>query len=240
MAIHSVRIKNLLSFTDITIDMVKDINCIVGKNNVGKSNLLKLIKYFYSKIDGEKSIPPELYSNYESYGSISIKYDVSRIKSIVMRPDNKSHFLKHIYNVLFSNEIKESDVEKEFSLSIFKSKKEKYFIELTLKIYKDDSVKWSIEDSAYRSLLSDLFPFFDVETRHIDLYDWDKIWNLVSKLNTFNIKDLSNDDLIEYINSKISIGSDSYKKYVESVEEIINTKKYSYREKVLSYIKIGA
>ncbi len=241
MAIHSIRIKNLLSFEDVTIDTVKDINCIVGKNNVGKSNLLKLIKYFYSKIDGDRLIPPELYSNYEAYGSITIKYDVSRIKSIVMKQNNKSHFLKHIYNVLFSNEIKKvsNDFEEFINMINSKRKKEKSFIELTLMIYRDDSIKWSIPDISARKLLSDLYPFFDIETRHIDLYEWDKVWNLVSRLNTFNIKDLSNDDLLEYMNSKISTGSNSYKNYVESVEKIISTKKYSYREKVLSYIKIG-
>lgn len=241
MAIHSIRIKNLLSFEDVTVDTVKDINCIVGKNNVGKSNLLKLIKYFYSKIDGDRLIPPELHSKYEAYGSITIKYDVSRIKSIVMKQNNQSHFLKHIYNVLFSNEIKKvvNDFESYIAMITPKNKKEKSFIELTLAIYRDDSIKWSIPDITARKLLSDLYPFFDIETRHIDLYEWDKIWNLVSRLNTFNIKDLSNDDLLEYMNSKISTGSNSYKNYVESVEKIISTKKYSYREKVLSYIKIG-
>ncbi|EFM3268558.1 ATP-binding protein, partial [Escherichia coli] len=63
MAIYSIRIKNLLSFDDAFISEIKDINCIVGKNNVGKSNLLKIIKYFYAKLNNERSLPPELHSN---------------------------------------------------------------------------------------------------------------------------------------------------------------------------------
>ncbi|EOU9953935.1 AAA family ATPase, partial [Escherichia coli] len=55
MAIYSIRIKNLLSFDDAFISEIKDINCIVGKNNVGKSNLLKIIKYFYAKLNNERS-----------------------------------------------------------------------------------------------------------------------------------------------------------------------------------------
>ncbi|SUP66367.1 AAA family ATPase [Yersinia enterocolitica] len=46
MAIKSIRIKNLLSFDDFYVNEIKDINCVVGKNNTGKSNLLKLIRFF--------------------------------------------------------------------------------------------------------------------------------------------------------------------------------------------------
>lgn len=45
MAIKSIRIKNLLSFEDFTLENISDINCIIGKNNVGKSNLLKVLDF---------------------------------------------------------------------------------------------------------------------------------------------------------------------------------------------------
>ncbi|WP_417344882.1 AAA family ATPase [Ferrimonas sp.] len=83
MSIHSIRIKNLLSFNDSIIDDIKDVNCIVGKNNVGKSNLLKLIRYFYLKLEGKRQIPPELCSRYSGHGEITIRYNTTRIKSIV-------------------------------------------------------------------------------------------------------------------------------------------------------------
>ena len=68
MGIKSIRIKNLLSFDDFFIDDIKDINCIVGRNNTGKTNLLKLIDYFYIKLNDEQIVPPELFSNYSSIG----------------------------------------------------------------------------------------------------------------------------------------------------------------------------
>ncbi|EDR9212285.1 AAA family ATPase, partial [Salmonella enterica subsp. enterica serovar Telelkebir] len=62
MSIKSIRIENLLSYDTLIINNVKDLNCVIGKNNVGKSNLLKLLSFFYKKIDNIKCIPPELHS----------------------------------------------------------------------------------------------------------------------------------------------------------------------------------
>ncbi|MEZ8880280.1 retron Eco8 family effector endonuclease [Vibrio lentus] len=232
MAIQSIRVKNLLSFEDALIDDIKDINCIVGKNNVGKSNALKLLRFFYSKLNGERVLPPELYSKYNNFGSITIRYDTTRIKKIVMGKNNKSPFLKHIYNTLFKGERR----------SIFSQANahEKHsHIDLTLTIYSDDSVKWSINDDKVRSIISILYPFIDIETRHIDLYDWNRVWDLISQLSSFNVKKINNDDVISYLDKEISDGSGHYKEYIEKVEEIIDTKNYSYRDKVLSYIKVG-
>ncbi|MBY7838834.1 retron Eco8 family effector endonuclease [Vibrio fluvialis] len=233
MAIHSIRIKNLLSFDDIIINEIKDINCIVGKNNVGKSNLLKILKYFYAKLDGSRELPPELNSKYNSYGSITVRYDTTRIKKIVTGKNNRSPFLRHIYNTLFKE-------EKRSSFFIFGRQQEttSYF-DITLNVYNDDSVKWSVEDQKVREIISILYPFFDVETRHIDLYDWDRVWKLISQLSSFNVKRLSNEDVVEYLDGKISNGAGSYKDYINKVESIIDTKTYSYRDRVLSYIKVG-
>ena len=46
MSIKSISIKNILSFDIIEIKDIKDLTCIIGRNNVGKSNLLKVISFF--------------------------------------------------------------------------------------------------------------------------------------------------------------------------------------------------
>ncbi|HEE1010219.1 TPA: AAA family ATPase, partial [Klebsiella pneumoniae] len=56
MGIKSIRIKNILSFDDVYIDSFEDFNLIIGRNNSGKSNLLKVFKYFYEKLDEQRSI----------------------------------------------------------------------------------------------------------------------------------------------------------------------------------------
>lgn len=46
MTINAIHIENLLSFEKVTIDDINTFNCIIGRNNVGKSNLLKAIAFF--------------------------------------------------------------------------------------------------------------------------------------------------------------------------------------------------
>lgn len=229
MAIQSIRVKNLLSFNDVFIDDIQDINCIVGKNNVGKSNLLKIIRFFYSKLNGERVLPPSLHSYYNSVGSITIRYDTTRIKKIVTGKNNNSAFLKHIYNTLFPGQKK----------SFLNQSSNESYLELTLTIFKDDSTKWSTPNQDVLKIIYILYPFIDIETRHIDLYDWNRIWGLVSQLSSFNVKKINSDEVINYLDNKLSDGRGHYKDYIDNVETIVDTKSYSYRDKVLSYIKVG-
>lgn len=233
MAISSIEIKNLLSFDHLVIRDIKDINCIVGKNNVGKSNLLKLIKYFYLLLDGGRELPPELNSNYSSFGSITIEYDTTRIRKIVTSrsAENNTPYFKHIYQTLFGDGLSL------FVIALMEERKSAY--KLTLTINKDNSTKWSTKNVKILDVIKNLYPFFDIQTRHIDLYDWRKLWDLVSRLKSFHVDDLKSEDVIQFFNEKLSRGGNDYKDYVERIREITKTAEYNYSEKVLNYLKVG-
>ena len=237
MGIKSIRIKNLLSFDDVLINEIKDINCIIGQNNAGKSNLLSLINYFYDKLEDKQVIPPKLFSSYSTLGSISITFDTTRLRQVVTsKQDNP--YLKHIYNVFFKNE--PIEIVKMFSMVIpCRNRDKQSLFELTLTINSDDSIGWSNGNKDVREILSRVFPFFAIETRRIDLYDWDKLWRLISKLKFLNTKNLKNEEIIEFIDSKVSSKSNSYRDYVNKIEGITTTSPYSYQEKVLNYVKVG-
>jgi predicted ATP-dependent endonuclease of OLD family len=224
LSIKSIKIKNLLSFEEVVIPNLEDINCIVGKNNTGKSNLLKLIRYFYNKLENKRELPPELNSKYSSFGTITIIYDVSRIKNIVTSDINvkKSTFFKHIYNTLFKNTYNDIDT-----------------YELTLQINSNDSVQWSTNNKDVLNIISYLYPFFNIEARHIDLHDWDKLWSIVSRMKSFNVNNIKQGEIIEFFDERISDKSNSYKEYVSDIESITKTGKYNYKEKVLNYVKAG-
>jgi predicted ATP-dependent endonuclease of OLD family len=234
MSIKSIRIENLLSYDCLIVNKIADLNCVLGKNNVGKSNLLKLLSYFYKKINGEKCLPPDLHSGYSSLGSIAIEYDMSRIKSIVTsNREGKSDFFKHIYNTFFKGSpvgaakgfFIDSDSDTSFTLKLI--------------INKDDSVSWSTKNEDHIKIIGYLFPFFEIETRHINLYDWDKIWELISRLKSFKVNSIDKEEIIELINEKISPTSNAYKDFISKVENITKVSSYSYREKVLNYVKVG-
>lgn len=231
MSIKSIKIKNLLSFDELIINNMEDINCIIGKNNAGKSNLLKLIRFFYDKLDNQKTLPPSLNSNYSSYGTITLEYNILKIKNIVTSSRikesidsiydyNRYKFFRHIYNTLFK-------------------KNNDNTISITLKINSNDSIEWLVKDKKILNIINYLYPFFEIDTRHIDLYDWDKLWHLISKLKSFNTEKLDKDKIINFFDEQISDSSTEYRDYINRIENITKTTKYSYREKVLNYVKVG-
>jgi predicted ATP-dependent endonuclease of OLD family len=237
MGIKSIRIKNLLSFDDVYISEFKDINCIIGQNNTGKSNLLALMRYFFIKLDDGQEIPPKLNSEYNTYGSITIVFDTTKIKQVVTsKQDNP--YLKHIYNVFFNDEPKGSGR----GFPGFFPKRNRELLssfELTLTINKNDSTGWSNNNKEVREILNRVFPFFYIDTRKIDLYDWGKLWGLVSQLKFFNTNGLRNDEIVDFFDEKISEKSNSYRDSIKKIEKITSRTAYSYQEKIINYVKVG-
>lgn len=223
MSIKSIRIQNILSFQDLYIDSFEEINCIIGRNNVGKSNLLKVIKYFYQKLINEKVLPLELNSNYSSFGTISIEYDISFLSKIVNanKNDNIGYF-----QVISKKYIKYSEEDT---------------IVLELSINSNDSIKWNIEDNEFRNIIADVYPFFDLASRHIEPKDWTRLWNLISRLKPFNPHKIKTDKLKEFFDIEIS-GDARYKKYseyIDNIEKYLEIDRYKHSDKVLNFVKSG-
>jgi predicted ATP-dependent endonuclease of OLD family len=235
VGIKSIRIKNLLSFDDFFIEDIKDINCIVGRNNSGKTNLLKLIDYFYIKLNDEQVVSPELFSKYSSTGHITLTFDTTRIKHVVSSKKNRSDYQKYIYKSLFRSDHKDPL----YITRINQIKKDSYDYTITLTINKSGATYWSDTDVNVRKIIKRVFPFYSVDTRRLDLYNWSKLWSIVSELKFVHTSSLNKDEHIEYINSKISPESDSYKDYVEKISAITKTSPYNYQELILNYIKVG-
>lgn len=223
MGIKSIKINNLLSFDELIIDKFEDINCIVGKNNAGKSNLLKLLRFFYKRLEGKRELPPQLNSNYSAFGSITIVYTIShRIKQDLKRKGQEN---------LFDGD---KDLRTLF-IDLTNIGKDTTY-ELSLKIYGNDSIEWSEKNHKVLKTINYLYPFFDIEARHIDLHNWDKLWYIVSRLKSFNLKDLEKSFISTDENNN---ARKEYDGYIENIQNNIQTSRYTYQEKVLSFIKMG-
>lgn len=232
MAIKSIEIKNVLSFEHIKIDNIRDLNCIIGRNNVGKSNLFKTLRFFYNKLEGKNELPPNLYSNYSYKGSISLVFDTTRIFRIARKNQTNSYFSflmrklipRHQRNFFALSQF--SDTQTTFTLTLF--------------IYNDNSTKWSINDKQTRNLILYLYPFFYIEPRHMNLYDWDDLWDLIARIKSFSLSKIDNDDVINFFDNAINVsGSHSYRDYIADLNSTLSTKKGSQKEKILSYIRAG-
>lgn len=229
MALKSVRIKNILSFDDCTITDFSDFNCIIGKNNVGKSNFLKVLRYFYANLKEESVVPLPLNSNYSSIGTITLTYDTTRLEEVIKSRKNKSIYQRHIYSSLFKDDnfylVSKRKIRKNFSL--------------TLTIKSNGSISWSDKDSSVRKIINRIYPFFFIDVRKIDLYDWDGLWKTTSQLKFLNTKSLKTEQIVDFFDKKVSSNSNSYKEYVKIIGDLTKASPYSYPDLILNYIKVG-
>ncbi|TOF62488.1 hypothetical protein CGJ18_24565, partial [Vibrio parahaemolyticus] len=53
---------------------------------------------------------------------------------------------------------------------------------LGLIVNKDGTSFWKNGNPQIRSLISYLFPFFAIDARHINLHEWDDLWNLIARI----------------------------------------------------------
>ncbi|WP_345858464.1 retron Eco8 family effector endonuclease [Shewanella algae] len=226
MAVKSISIENVLSFRSISINDISEINCIVGMNNAGKTNLAKALTFFYDKLSNKRVIPPELNSGYSKVGSISITYDLRRLRSVVSSNISKKNgtYHNHISNELFNDN---------------RNDKKTYKYTLTIYIHKDGSVKWSDSKRSIHEILYRIHPFFILDMRRLDLHDWTNIWKNISKLKFLNLSEIDKDKHVEYIKDKVSPKSNSYLDFVSNMKSSIATTDYKYEEEILNYIKVG-
>lgn len=232
MTVQAIKITNLLSFDELNVDNLNDLNCIVGRNNVGKSNLLKVLKFFYNKLEGKEELPPKLNSNYSYKGFISITFDMTRIYRIA-RSQPKNKYFDFIIRKLVPR-------HKRSIIALTRYDNDHTTYTLTLNIYNDGQVKWSTKDKQTLNLILYLFPFFHIEPRHMDLHEWDSLWDLISRIKSFNLSKIDDQSVIDFFDKSInSINANSYKNYISDLNKTISTKPSSQKEKVLSYIKAG-
>ena len=235
MGIKSIQIRNLLSFDELQIKSLNEINCLIGKNNSGKSNLLKLLSFFYRQLEGVKQINPELHSNYSATGLITIEYDTTHINKLVTSYRNRNNsYFNHIYKNLFSN-----TTTFPFNIPFFDSSNtQNNTYSVSLRVTKKGAIEWSIKNKEALKIIADIFPFFEIDTRHLYLHDWQNIWPMLGKLRPFNANSFKEeiDIFLEENESRI------VKKYNQNVDRInsaTETAHYDHREKVVNLIKMG-
>lgn len=190
------------------------------------------MKFFYNKLDDKEELPPKLNSNYSYKGSISITYDITKIFRISRRQPENDYFNFIVRKLV--------PIHKRSIFSQLKYNNDHTDYTLTLNIYNDGKVSWSTRDKQILNLILYLFPLFHIEPRHMDLHEWDSLWDLVSRLKSFNLSKIDNQSVIDFFDNSISSSDkNSYKKYILELNETMSTKPSSQKEKILSYIKAG-
>ncbi|HIF9232789.1 TPA: retron Eco8 family effector endonuclease [Photobacterium damselae] len=234
MTIDTIKIKNILSFDYVEINDINNINAIIGKNNVGKSNLFKALSFFYKSLDGITEKPIGLNSKYSPYGEIEITYDLRRIRKIV-RSNHKNVFFRHIYNTMFDDSVMICNLF--FDLKRKEVYKDKVSIKLT--IHSNGKVEWSEKNKDVLGIISYIFPFLEIDARHINLHNWDSLWGLISRIKSFKVSQISKEEVRESIDELLCDNSNEFVNFISLIEQELNIRKYSSRDKLTSLIKVS-
>jgi len=244
MTIKMIEIKNFKSLENVKISL-SNLNCLIGENGVGKTNVLNAIKYFYENLI-EENISSKYYDKKNPYKQgleISITYDLSKILNILRRKDPFSRFYRELRS-LNNKHYFDSD-----------------FITVKLTQQKNSGLKWNIGyDERY--MIYKTHPIYFVSARDIDLINWDSLWGVIgdignlSKSKQLNENDFYDDFLeeaqrkkfkknIEAINKELDnnniqiLKSNGKNRIISLYQLQLGGVKFSYKNESLNYFSDG-
>lgn len=166
MCIVKLEIRNFKSLPNITIN-INNINCLIGTNNVGKSSIMKALHFFYSNLT-ETTVDTSVFNELNPFNQsveICVHYDVSILLE---------NGALHEYESVQANRI--LDLLKRASTP-------QGILIVKMKRLKTGETLWNISSYELRALLRRRFPIFFLESRNINLYEWDMLWEIVSLIN---------------------------------------------------------
>ncbi|MDM5352030.1 retron Eco8 family effector endonuclease [Lysinibacillus sphaericus] len=205
MGISKIEFENVRSLKDTYIKL-SELNVLVGTNGAGKTNIEKYISYFYDNLLSNK-ITNEVFDKKNPYNDsikITLLYDLTKLNEIGKQPPNKEFFEQIKLYIGEVNELKLSFVQ-----------------------YKDNTYKWS-HSYEVRRLIKYLFPIYFIDTRNIDLLNWDSIWEIVGGLG--QQRSMKESQLMEKVEDVLEdIYGDRHSKNFESLKNEIKSTGYNIK-----------
>lgn len=174
MSIIKIEINNSRSLKNVFLNIF-DINCLIGENGTGKTNILKSINFFYSNLT-ENNYDGSLFDKNNPYNDtleISLTYDLSKIVKIAQNSFSNSiithKFFRHI--IFDITEYLDNDNE----------------VKITLRQTKERGITWNVPYE-FRAFLKNIYPIYFVQARHINLTDWEALWEITGDMGKLKEK----------------------------------------------------
>ncbi|MCM3124433.1 MULTISPECIES: retron Eco8 family effector endonuclease [unclassified Mesobacillus] len=248
MAIEKIVIRNCKSLKNVSLELT-EINCLIGENGTGKTNIIKCLDYFYSNLT-DSNLDENLFDKnnpYNNFLEISITYNLSKLMRIAENGYLRSEAVNNFFKKLLFDVKKYLDISNK--------------VTITLKQNKKNRIVWS-HSYDFREILKNIYPIYVVQARQINLVDWEHLWEIIGDMGKLKEKDdiLSNDLLSELFEK---IYGNRYKKNLDYLSKELKDsdikvnkfnmtsrfshiyqlqmsgKQFSYKDKNLDYFSDG-
>lgn len=167
MPVTRIVIKNFKSIK--TCDLKLDnLNLLIGENGTGKSNIIEAIKYFYENLTSTH-VDNDIFDKNNKFSNevnITLYFD---LQDFINKAKN------NIKVAQFNDKV---TTYKNFYNKILLMEK---YIQLNLKQIKGEQIKWNMPYEE-RFIIKSLFPCFYINSRDLDLLNWDYFWSIIGDL----------------------------------------------------------
>ena len=105
--------------------------------------------------------------------------------------------------------------------------------------YKDGIITWSIYNSGVLQTIKKVFTLYYIDTRYLDLFSWDKLWEIINDLS-ISMPQIDEESIIKKFDETFeAVYGKKYtesKKILQSVfsENMISVDKYHFEDKLAS------
>ncbi|HDR7782639.1 TPA: retron Eco8 family effector endonuclease [Bacillus wiedmannii] len=229
MSIVNIEIKNCKSIKQMQVDL-KALNCIIGRNGAGKTNLIKAIDYFFQSLsfNSLKFDLKDKRNPYNEKSEIIVNFDFTYLlvvgreyrKRLSQGTLHKNEFYENIYR-------------------LGKYTKDN-LLKLKLVITGNGKKEWTPNlPFELKLTLKNLYPLYFISTRNLKLTDWSNLWEMIGDLGKLQDLDF-NDKLEEFFKEIYGTG---YSNILNTIKEefrasniVIN--KFNISQKFLSILQL--
>lgn len=166
MPITKIEIRNFRSIGHLKLDINGEIpmlRCFIGKNGVGKSNILNAVRYYWENLygPGRKYDVLDKVNPYNKRCTISITFD---LKEFQIKIHGNQYLKKEFENL--QEECKE-EIQQPLAIAMTQDR--------------NGNISWD-HSVRIRKIVKALFPLYYIDTRRLDLFTWEHLWGIISDL----------------------------------------------------------
>lgn len=180
-----IELKNCKSIKNLDVKIDK-LNCIIGKNGVGKTTFIRSLQYFYNSLVGGKNnfLIFDQNNPYNEYAEISLTFDFKYFYNVIKVYKTK----------LLLGEIKQSRFM-EYIEELCSFADSNNCLKIKLLVDKNEEVQW-IPNLSFklRSVIKTIYPFYFISPKNNiqSDSDWGTLWEMIgdmAKLPRFNLEE---------------------------------------------------